>query len=131
MRREFSDEHLTSFQSKSDAGEKDFSEEARISPILTVPKKPVVAAAQTTCLSNAGQEVAAILLPSVIRRGRVIALLVFGWWMKLSLECSAPLRRSLDSLSSDRWSLEKPLNVCTNFRDDRYVWMELEDNFLV
>jgi hypothetical protein len=78
MRREFSDEHLTSCQRRSEAGEKDLSEEAKISPILTVPKNPVVAAAQITCLSRAGQDVAAILLPSVIRRGRVMALLVFG-----------------------------------------------------
>jgi hypothetical protein len=32
------EEHLTSCQSRSEAGEKDFSAEARISPILTVPK---------------------------------------------------------------------------------------------
>ena len=77
------EEHLTSCHSKSEEGENDFSAEARISPILTVPKNPVVAAAQITCLSRAGQEVAAILLPRVIRRGNVIALLVLGWLMKL------------------------------------------------
>ncbi len=78
MRRELGEEHLTSCQSRSEEGEKDFSAEARISPILTVPKNPVVAAAHITCLSRAGQEVAAILLPKVMRRGRVIALLVLG-----------------------------------------------------
>jgi hypothetical protein len=102
MRREFSEEHLTSRHRRSDAGEKDLSGEAKISPILTVPKKPVVAAAHITCLSKAGQDVAAILLPNVMRRGKVMALLVFGWCIKLSLECSAPFRRSLDNLSSDR-----------------------------
>ena len=60
------EEHLMSCHSKSEEGENDFSAEARISPILTVPKNPVVAAAQITCLSRAGQEVAAILLPRVI-----------------------------------------------------------------
>ncbi len=104
------EEHLTSCQSRSE-GEKDFSAEARISPILTVPKNPVVAAAQITCLSRAGQEVAAILLPKVMRRGRVIALLVFGWWMKLVPMCSAPFSRSFDSLSSSRWEQEKPRRV--------------------
>jgi hypothetical protein len=79
MRREFSEEHLTSLHRRSDAGEKDLSVEAKISPILTVPKKPVVAAAHITCLSKAGQDVAAILLPKVMRRGKVMALLVFGW----------------------------------------------------
>jgi hypothetical protein len=117
--REFSDEHLTSFQSKSEAGEKVFSADARISPILTDPKKPVVAAAHITCLSRAGHEVAAILLPRVSSRGSVIALLVFGWLMKLSLECSAPLRSIFDSLSSDRCLQSKPLKVCTNFSADR------------
>jgi hypothetical protein len=75
-RREFGDEHLTSSHNRSEPGEKDFSADARISPIRTVPKNPVVAAAQITCLSRAGQDVAAILLPSVRRRGKVIALLV-------------------------------------------------------
>jgi hypothetical protein len=75
-RREFGDEHLTSSHNRSEPGEKDFSADARISPIRTVPKNPVVAAAQITCLSKAGQDVAAILLPSVRRRGKVIALLV-------------------------------------------------------
>ena len=102
MRRELGDVHQTSFQRRSEAGEKDFSSAERISPILTVPKNPVVAAAHMTCLSRAGHEVAAILLPRVTRRGRVTTLLVFGWSMKLVLECSMPLRRSLDSLSSAR-----------------------------
>ena len=109
--RELEDEHLTSCHNKSDAGENDFSAEAKISPILTEPKHPVVAAAQITCLSRAGQFVAAILLPNVSNRGRVIALLVFGWDMKLSLECSAPFRISLESLSSDRWSQSNPRRV--------------------
>jgi hypothetical protein len=109
--REFGEEQRTSCHNRSDAGEKDFSAEARISPILTDPKKPVVAAAQITCLSRAGQFVAAILLPSVSSKGRVIALLVFGWEIKLSLECSAPLSKSFESLSSDRWSQSKPLRV--------------------
>jgi hypothetical protein len=102
MRREFGDEHLTSFQSRSEAGENDFSSEDKISPILMVPKNPVVAAAQITCLSRAGHEVAAILLPNVIRRGRVTTLLVFGWSRKFVLECSIPLMRSLERQSSDR-----------------------------
>ncbi len=102
MRSEEDEEQRTSFQRRSDAGEKDFSAEARISPILTVPKKPVVAAAHMTCLSRAGHEVAAILLPRVIRRGRVMTLLVFGLWMNLEPKCSAPLRRSFDNLSSSR-----------------------------
>ncbi len=102
IRSEEEEEHLTSSHNRSEPGEKDFSAEARISPILTVPKNPVVAAAQMTCLSNAGHEVAAILLPRVMRRGRVITLLVFGCWMKLLSKCSAPLRRSLESLSSSR-----------------------------
>ncbi len=105
------EEHLTSSHSKSEEGENDFSAEARISPILTVPKNPVVAAAQITCLSRAGQEVAAILLPRVIRRGNVIALLVLGRLMKFVPKCSAPFRRSLDSLSSSRWVQEKPRRV--------------------
>jgi len=124
------EEHLTSCHRRSEAGEKDFSAEARISPILTVPKNPVVAAAQITCLSKAGQEVAAILLPKVMRRGRVMALLVFGWEMEFVPICSAPLRRSLDSLSSSRWVHEKPLRVWTNFKADRYVLIELEESFL-
>jgi hypothetical protein len=77
-RRDEGEEHLTSCHKRSEAGEKVFSAEAKISPILTVPKNPVVAAAQMTCLSKAGQSVAAILLPRVTNRGRVIALLVLG-----------------------------------------------------
>ena len=130
MRREFSEEHLTSCHKRSDAGENDFSAEARISPILTVPKNPVVAAAHITCLSRAGQEVAAILLPSVMSSGSVIALLVLGLLMKLVPMCSAPFSKSLESLSSSRWVHEKPRRVCTNFRADRYVLMEFADSFL-
>jgi hypothetical protein len=102
MRRKDGEEHRTSSHRRSEAGEKDFSAYARISPILTVPKNPVVAAAQMTCLSRAGQDVAAILRPRVIRRGRVMTRLVFGWRMKLLSKCSALLRRSLDNLSLSR-----------------------------
>jgi hypothetical protein len=111
IRSEVGDEHLMSCHSKSEAGEKDFSADAKISPILTVPKNPVVAAAQITCLSRAGHDVAAILLPRVMRRGRVMALLVFGWFMKFVPMCSAPFRRSLDNLSSSKCAQEKPLSV--------------------
>jgi hypothetical protein len=120
-RRELGEEQRTSCHRRSEAGENDFSADAKISPMRTEPKNPVVAAAQITCLSRAGQLVAAILLPRVSKRGNVIALLVLGWEMKLSLECSAPLRRSLDNLSSVRWVQSNPLRVCTNFRADRYV----------
>ncbi len=128
--RELVEEHRTSFHKRSEAGEKDFSADARISPILTVPKKPVVAAAQITCLSRAGQEVAAILLPKVMRSGRVMALLVFGWLMNPVPMCSAPFRRSFDNLSSSRWVQLNPRRVWTNFKADRYVLIELEESFL-
>jgi hypothetical protein len=109
--RELGEEHLTSFHRRSEPGEKDFSADARISPILTVPKNPVVAAAQITCLSRAGQDVSAILLPREMRRGKVIALLVLRWVEKLVPMCSAPFNRSLESLSSSKWEQERPLNV--------------------
>jgi len=109
--KEFGEEHRTSFHRRSEAGEKVFSAEASISPILTEPKNPVVAAAHITCLSRAGHVVAAIRLPRVRSKGSVMALLVLGWVLKLTPECSAPLRSNLDSLSSDKCSQSNPLNV--------------------
>jgi hypothetical protein len=129
MRIESGDEHLTSLHCRSDAGEKDFSCDARILPILVVPKNYVVAAAHTTCLSRAFHEVASILCPSMTRRGRVITLLVLVLELKLLLECSIPFSNKLDRPSSERCELGRPLSMCTNLIADRYVRMEFGDSF--
>ncbi len=91
------EEHLTSLHKRSEAGEKDPSSDARISPSLTVPKKEVREAAHTTCLSKLGQSVAAILCPNRLSRGKVITLLVFGFVANFVLVCSIPFSSNFDS----------------------------------
>jgi hypothetical protein len=108
-----------SCHNKSDAGEKDFSSEARISPSLTVPKKDVSAAAHTTCLSRLGQSVTAMRCPNRLRRGKVMTLLVFGFVLKEVLTCSIPFRSSFESSSSVRWRVGRPRITWTNFSADR------------
>jgi hypothetical protein len=118
-KREWGEEHLTSFHSKSEAGEKEPSSEAKISPSLTVPKKEVRAAAQTTCLSKLGQSVAAMRCPSNVSKGNVITLLVLGFVINFVLICSTPFSRSLDSLSSFKWPVGMPRMVWMNFKADK------------
>jgi predicted secreted protein len=101
-RRDVGEEQRISCHNRSDAGEKDPSSEAKISPNLTVPKKDVSAAAHTTCLSRLGQSVAAMRCPNRLRRGKVMTRLVFGLDLKVVLTCSIPFRRSLESSSSVR-----------------------------
>jgi hypothetical protein len=122
------EEALTSAHVRSEAGEWADSDEARISPILRVPKKAHVDAAQKTCFVRGSQSVAAILEPRFVRSGKVTTLLVFEDGIAMEM-CSAPFKSWDIMKSSEIWWQEKPLRLCTNFMPERYNFIDEWESF--
>ena len=108
---------------RSDAGAKAVSEEARISPIRSDPKKAVVAAAQITCFVSGDQDVSATRSLNSRSSGKVNTLLVEVEGLEARSIWLTPLMRSEVNWSVERWALGRPLSVCTNFNAERYAIM--------